>query len=64
VVPAGDASALAEALQALAADPQASVALGQAGRESVGRRFSLQAMVSAYEGVYEQVLQTPVKWSE
>jgi sugar transferase (PEP-CTERM/EpsH1 system associated) len=64
VVPAGDASALAEALQALAADPQASVALGQAGRESVERRFSLQAMVSAYEGVYEQVLQTPVKWSE
>jgi sugar transferase (PEP-CTERM/EpsH1 system associated) len=64
VVPASDAQALADGLLALAADPEGAQAMGRAGRAAVERRFSLQAMVSAYEGVYERVLRLPAKWSE
>ena len=31
-------------------------AMGQAGRTEVERRFSLQAMVAAYQGLYDQQL--------
>jgi sugar transferase (PEP-CTERM/EpsH1 system associated) len=57
VVPAGDAAALAAGIVRLAASPERAVAMGREGRASVERRFSLQAMVLAYQGVYEQVLQ-------
>lgn len=64
VVQAGDAAALSAGLQALAEDPVAAAAMGRAARVSVERRFSLQSMVNAYEGVYERVLRSPPKWSE
>jgi sugar transferase (PEP-CTERM/EpsH1 system associated) len=56
LVPAGDAEAMARALVALASDPAGAARLGQAGRARVEERFSLQAMVGAYQSVYEQVL--------
>lgn len=51
-----DAAALAAALAAYAADPQLRQQHGQAGRERVLSRFSLQAMVSSYQSLYDEVL--------
>jgi glycosyltransferase involved in cell wall biosynthesis len=52
IVPADDIEAMAAALIRIADDPARARALGRAGREEVERRFSLQAMVGAYEGLY------------
>lgn len=56
VVPADDAAALADVLAAWASDPARAAALGRAGRTAVEQRFSLPAMVAAYESVYERAL--------
>jgi glycosyltransferase involved in cell wall biosynthesis len=48
VVPEGDASALAEALGALAANPDTAAAMGAAARRDVDR-FSYDAMVQGFE---------------
>ena len=60
VVPAGDVPALAAGLMQLATQPESAAAMGKVGRQVVEQRFSLQAMVSAYEGVYRRVLRQPV----
>ena len=59
VVPAGDAQALAVGLLRLANDPLVASAMGLAGRQVVEQRYSLNAMVAAYEGVYRRVLRQP-----
>lgn len=56
LVPAGDTEAMAQALLKLARDPQGSRAMGQAGRLAVEQRFSLQAMVAAYQQLYDREL--------
>jgi sugar transferase (PEP-CTERM/EpsH1 system associated) len=56
VVPASDVPALAAGIVQLALDRGRAAAMGREGRASVERRFSLQAMVLAYQGVYERVL--------
>jgi sugar transferase (PEP-CTERM/EpsH1 system associated) len=56
LVPAGDECALADALLAALSDPAQARAQGAAGRRRVEQRFSLEAMVSAYESMYEQLL--------
>ncbi len=56
LVPADDVAALAAALGRLAADSVAAAAMGRAGRNRVESEFSLQAMVSAYRGLYERLL--------
>jgi sugar transferase (PEP-CTERM/EpsH1 system associated) len=56
LVPAGDAAALADGLLAWACDPMRGRAMGQAGRRRVEIRFSLPAMVSAYQGLYQRLL--------
>jgi len=61
LVPAGDAAALAAGLARMAADPDRAAAMGAAGRRAVEDRFSLPAMVAAYEAVYERVLQAGAK---
>ncbi len=61
IVPAGSAPALAAALSQWAADPAAAAAAGRAGRLAVERRFSLPAMVSAYETLYDRLLQRASK---
>jgi sugar transferase (PEP-CTERM/EpsH1 system associated) len=54
LVPAADVHAMAQALVGMASDPQAAGRMGQAGRDQVERRFSLQAMVAAYQGLYDR----------
>lgn len=56
IVPSGDTEAMAQALVALAGDPDRAKAMGQAGRARVERQFSLPAMVSAYQGLYDRLL--------
>jgi hypothetical protein len=38
----------------LGCDPQGAARMGQAGRERMEARFSLSAMVAAYQTVYDQ----------
>ncbi len=52
LVPPDDVDAMAQALLRLARDPQAARAMGAAGRADVERRFSLDAMVAAYQRLY------------
>jgi sugar transferase (PEP-CTERM/EpsH1 system associated) len=56
LVPAGDVEALARGLVALAADPARAAAQGSAGRLRAEQRFSLAAMVGAYQGLYDRLL--------
>ncbi len=56
IVPHGDTDAMAQALLALAGYPGLAGAMGQAGRARVERQFSLPAMVSAYQGLYDRLL--------
>lgn len=55
-VPAADVDAMACELIKLAKDPKRAQTMGQAGRERVLGRFSMQAMVATYQGVYDQML--------
>jgi glycosyltransferase involved in cell wall biosynthesis len=55
LVPAGDTEALARGLLAMAADRQRARAQGRAGRARVEGRFSLPAMVGAYQALYERL---------
>lgn len=57
LVPAGDVDALAAGLLRMAGDRSAAQAMGRSGRERIEQRFSLPAMVAAYQSVYERVLQ-------
>ena len=56
LVPSQQPEALARALVTLAEDPDEARRLGQAGRAEVERRFSLQAMVSGYQALYDEML--------
>lgn len=56
IVPPDDVPALAAGLWAMAEDPERALAMGRAGRQEIDRRFSLPAMVSAYEAVYDRLL--------
>lgn len=56
LVPAGDPEAMAQALLALWRDPSQARQLGANGRADVEARFSLQAMVGAYQALYDRQL--------
>jgi sugar transferase (PEP-CTERM/EpsH1 system associated) len=59
IVPTDDATALACQIVALVCDARARVACGAAARQRACERFSLDAMVEAYAGVYDRVLRRP-----
>jgi sugar transferase (PEP-CTERM/EpsH1 system associated) len=61
LVPAADAEAMAQAIIAYADDPGRARAAGQAGRAAVERRFSMEAMVGAYQGLYDRLLFGPAR---
>ena len=56
IVPAADPQAMAGAMLALAKDGELARSWGREGRRQVQARFSLPAMVSAYEGIYNRLL--------
>jgi len=54
-VPARDPAALAQAIRALADDPQRRAALGAAAHQRVVAKFSVQAMLGELSRLYEEV---------
>jgi len=55
VVPPGDAESFASKLVAIAGDPALASQLGAANRRRVAERFSLAAMLAAYQQLYDRV---------
>lgn len=55
LVPPGDAAALADAIDSLAADERFRRAAGAAARQRIVERFALWAAVTAHEKLYEEV---------
>ena len=56
ITPPADPQAMAQQLVALASNPWQAQRMGQAGRQRVLANFSMQAMVSTYQRVYDQQL--------
>ncbi len=56
LVAAGDADGLAQALLQLYDDPSRLRAMGAEGRREVERRFSMPAMVGAYQALYDHLI--------
>ena len=56
IVPPSDPRAMAMRLVTLASDPEHSLDMGLAGRERVKATYSMQAMVSTYQAVYDRHL--------
>lgn len=56
LVPSGDVEAMARALVALARAPENAASMGREGRREAVRRFSLDAMVAAYQRLYDDRL--------
>lgn len=59
LVPSADVPAMAAGLIRLAQDAALRADFGQAGRQRVEQRFSLRAMVAAYDALYSQALGRP-----
>lgn len=56
IVPSDDVPAMAQALLTLAQSADGGAGMGRAARQAVERRFSLQAMVAAYQDLYDRQL--------
>jgi glycosyltransferase involved in cell wall biosynthesis len=56
IVAERDATALADAIQALASDPEARVRLGEAARASVQARFGWEVAAARFEAAYDRAL--------
>lgn len=56
IVPAANVEAMALSLLQLASEPELARSMGLAGRLRVFEKFSLQAMVGTYQGLYDQLL--------
>lgn len=55
LVPPGDVEALAGAIGALFSDPARASRMGELGRQRIAEHFSLEAMVTAHEGLYTEI---------
>ena len=56
VVPAADVQAMAASLLRMVRDPERATVMGLEGRADVEQRFSLQAMVTTYQDLYDRLL--------
>lgn len=56
IIPPADHETMAHHIVRYAENPDAAKAIGEAGRQRVEQNFSLNAMVAAYQGVYDQLL--------
>ncbi|WP_153147919.1 TIGR03088 family PEP-CTERM/XrtA system glycosyltransferase [Dechloromonas sp. H13] len=56
IVPAADPEAMAQQIVRLANHPVLARRMGAAGRATVERQFSMEAMVAAYRGTYDKLL--------
>jgi len=56
IVPAADPEAMAMQIVKFATQPDVARSMGLAGRETVEQKFSMSAMVAAYQGTYDKLL--------
>lgn len=56
LIPSADPDAMAKEIVRLARDPDLAKNMGQTGRGLVERKFSMNAMVAAYQGTYDKLL--------
>jgi glycosyltransferase involved in cell wall biosynthesis len=56
IIPAADYEAMAERIVFLAKQHDIARDMGRAGRDLVERKFSMNAMVAAYQGLYDKLL--------
>ena len=56
LVPSEDSEAMAERLGRLIRNPEMARRMGHAARETVERRFSMQAMISRLTSLYDELL--------
>ena len=56
IIRAADPEAMAVEIVRLASQPDAAKGMGRAGRDLVERKFSMNAMVAAYQGTYDKLL--------
>jgi sugar transferase (PEP-CTERM/EpsH1 system associated) len=59
IVPSADPDAMAWQIVRLANNPALAQHMGEAGRVVVEQKFSMEAMVAAYSGVYDKLLHRP-----
>ncbi|HQW21185.1 MAG TPA: TIGR03088 family PEP-CTERM/XrtA system glycosyltransferase [Rhodocyclaceae bacterium] len=57
IVPSADPEAMAQQIILFATQPDLAKNMGNTGRSTIEQRFSMEAMVTAYEGVYDKLLQ-------
>ena len=56
IVPAADPEAMAQEIVRLATQPNLAKNMGIAGRSKIEQKFSMEAMVAAYQGAYDKLL--------
>ncbi len=61
LVPASDAAAMAAALERYVVSPDLATQHGTAGRERVLRKYSMAAMVAAYQAMYDSLCESRIK---
>lgn len=61
LVPPADPGAMAAALEQYTALPEVAARHGSAGRERVLRKYSMTAMVAAYQGMYDSLCERKIK---
>jgi len=61
LVPPSDPAALAAALEPYVASPELARRHGNAGRDRVQRKYSMSAMVAAYQGLYDTLCERKIK---
>ncbi|MGO4381853.1 TIGR03088 family PEP-CTERM/XrtA system glycosyltransferase [Pseudoduganella sp. RAF53_2] len=61
LVPPSNPAAMAAALEQYVTAPALAQAHGQAGRERVHRKYSMAAMVAAYQGMYDTLCERKIK---
>ena len=57
LVPPGDAAALAEAIRTLAENPEMRRNMGEAGRQRVAEKFSIESTIRRTEALYLECLE-------
>ena len=59
IVPSADPEAMAHEIVKLASQPDTARIMGRAGRSAIEQKFSMEAMVAAYQGAYDKLLHRP-----
>ena len=59
IVPSADPEAMAQEIVKLANQPDTARNMGRAGRSAIEQKFSMEAMVAAYQGAYDKLLHRP-----